>query len=112
MLGGPREEYIRGFERRNLLGTRKWNLALARRVAPEVWDSLEGRRVLVLGSAVRTALGLPPTRWILPHRDETGREWRLVPHPSGRNRLYNDPTMGLRVSMLLRDWMENYGKAV
>lgn len=109
MVGGTQEAYIRGFDRRNMVSGRMFNFAAAKAAAPKIWRSLEGRRVILLGTGVRMALRLDATRWLLPHRDDTGREWRVVPHPSGSNRLYNDPTMGLRVSMLLRDWLENYG---
>lgn len=110
MVGCSKIEYIRGFDRRNLLDSEGWMTAAARSRAQDIWPTLEGRRVVLLGREVASCIGLPAGDWLLPEIDVTGREWRVVPHPSGRNRLYNDPTMGVRVSMLLRDLWERYGQ--
>ncbi len=103
------DDYLAGFERRNLLTSRIWLPEEAQARAPEIWQQCEGRRVILLGREVERCLGLERYRWILPQWDKTGREWRVVYHPSGRNRAYNDPVKRLMVSALLRDWLHNYG---
>lgn len=111
-----RATYMRGFDRRNVLVGRDWSLRAAREVAPELWRSLEGRRVVLLGQAVLDAFRLPPTTPLVWHRpeylllDEPGPAlWCLVPHPSGLNRWYNDELnrvlTGLRLEEELERWL-------
>lgn len=89
--GVAQEDYLRAFERRNLLPGREWDDAEARATAPALLKELTGRRVVVLGSKTATALGmrkpLTPLEW---HR-HAGYEvdYALVPHPSGLNQWYN-----------------------
>lgn len=98
--GMTRGEYLRAFDRRNLLRAREWSAPAARRAAAALLPELHGRVVVVLGTEVRAALGLPK---VLPLTRQEARlplgaagdrvvrfEWVALPHPSGRNYWYND----------------------
>lgn len=104
VCGMSRAEYLRVFDRRNLLNATKWDPIEARRVAEEIglWKSLEGCSVVVLGQATHSVLWLeaaPPLLWRL-HR---GVRWCFAPHPSGLNRWYNDPLNRLAVGYRLEE---------
>lgn len=51
-------EYLAGFDRRNLLPTKRWDKEAAHRTGPKVREQLEGRTVVVFGREVWNALGL------------------------------------------------------
>lgn len=98
------EDYCRAFDRRNLLPTRYWADAAARRAVPKIVAELVGREVLVLGSSVRDAIRLPP---ILVHPQEVyGVVWRQLPHPSGRCLWYNDSGNRTMAGILLKSLYE------
>jgi hypothetical protein len=101
--GCTERDYIRVFDRMNLLGQRTWNATAARRAAPAILERLEGRTVMVLGEAVRAALGLPrsPVMTWRPH--SVMRRWCTVPHPSGLNRWYNDPVNRVAVVLMMEE---------
>jgi hypothetical protein len=112
MIDCSKEDFVRGFDRRNLVDATVYNRP-SQEHTRQLWRSLDGRRVIVLGATVLSELVVagavghrPP--WILPQRGEGPLEWRMVPHPSGRCREYNDPAMRLRVSMLLQDYFHNW----
>ena len=112
MVGCSKEDYIRGFDRRNLLDATHYSRQAVRHYR-EIWEKLAGRRVLVLGVQVLGELlyaGVVSRRppWILPQKGDGPLEWRLIPHPSGLCREYNDPSMSIRVSLLLQDWWHNH----
>lgn len=98
--GLSRADYLRVFDRRNLLQARAWDARAARGAAPALWAGLAGRRAVVLGSATRAALGLPrvpEVRW----GEDGGVWWCLLPHPSGRCLWYNDPAQRAVAALLL-----------
>lgn len=86
--------YIRDFDRMNLCSG-KWSIAEARESAARILrDRLGQERVdgpvaifVLLGSKVCNAFGVPFTPFSL---QSCGR-YIVLPHPSGRNRLWNDP---------------------
>lgn len=109
-----RHEYIRAFDRRNLLSATTWSQKEARAAAAASLGALAGRRVVVLGAATAGALGLGRGEgvghWQTHHLiravprlfdpEENGRtnepvadrfDYVCLPHPSGRCREYNDP---------------------
>lgn len=111
-------DYLRVFDRRNLLSSRKWLQSDARRAGAELLPQLAGRRVVVLGVSTLAALGLSRLGWgewgidYADHKLGQGDLVRLanddpgspcpevplvryccLPHPSGRCREYNDPAM-------------------
>jgi len=88
MSGMKTTDYFDAFERMN---------------AEDIEDDrpLLGRYVVVLGKAAWSKMGLPPTGWwgSLVAR---GITWVLIPHPSGRNRVYNDEQNRHRAGVVLR----------
>jgi hypothetical protein len=65
----------------------RWSKLAAKRA----WKALEvprGTVVVALGRRVASAIGAP-VYWGLFWTDEDGRELTAIPHPSGKNRLYN-----------------------
>ncbi len=106
MLGVSKEEYIRGWDRWNMVNSVVWDGGAAWRAGLDIWAKTEGRKVIVLGRKAAFHLRLPEfAEWFFPNLDDTGREWRIV--PALTKRLYEDPTLGLRVALLLKDWHEN-----
>lgn len=99
--GATPKEYREGFERLNLVQFRTWDPAAARSAAEEFVRMHQGRRVVVLGSSVRTALRLPPV--LVEPVLSRGVVWRQLPHPSGRCRWYNDPKHRAVAGMLLEE---------
>ncbi len=99
-------DYLGAFARRNLFGTlAPWStfearsralevLAWLRRSAPSV------RRVLLLGSRVGAAFGLDDL-WSSGSTSD-GVYLVAIPHPSGRNRVYNDPAQVARARAEIR----------
>jgi hypothetical protein len=101
-----RADYLRAFDRRNLVAGREWCAAQARAAAHSftLGDSCRGRTILVLGEDVRRALGLP--RQLIHPQEVCGASWRQLPHPSGRNLWYNHPTHRLLAGLLLEELYE------
>lgn len=127
-LAGLRpSEYMRRFDRVNLCPTVRPSTIAIREGRPMAemlaGSLLRGRRVVLLGANVAECFGLrdpsraEPCRWYaLP---EGAREWwgvtgfksgfalpftyAVLPHPSGRNRWYNEPENRARAERLMRD---------
>lgn len=96
--GTTRHQYLAAFDRRNLLRARAWDARAARAAAAELLPRLEGRFVVVLGTQVRAALGLLPAEPLEVRVQRVSGDvfdfdltWLAFPHPSGRNRWFNDP---------------------
>lgn len=71
-----------------------WDSSAARAAADIILPELSGRMVVVLGTQVRIALGLPTSEPLGYHPIVPGIQqfaWVAFPHPSGRNFWYNDP---------------------
>lgn len=110
MTGLGRAEYLKTFERVNLLPdfpgkTKKEDMfpvARARFAAKIMKPFLAGRTVVLVGRGVSTAFGLDPSfefhKWFthpVKRRCAFARDsWHarvvIIPHPSGRSRWYND----------------------
>lgn len=101
-----RRDYIKGFDRRNLVDTPTWNMEYARQRANQARGELQGRKVVICGTAVLGVLGLRRHEWLV-WSERSGDlfkdpfDYVLVPHPSGRCREYNDPAVGKAVGDLL-----------
>jgi hypothetical protein len=105
-----RQEYIRGFDRRNVLDSVVWDAKQARQSGPRLWATLGGRTVCLLGREVVASVGLSavePLAWQQPDPYRTGQQparWCYIPHPSGLNRWYNVEVhrvaVGLRLEQL------------
>lgn len=105
--GTSRQDYLKVFDRRNLLRAREWDPTAAHKAAIDLWPELDGRVVVVLGTQVRNALGLQAAEPLLARRSSIflpaglrdpsselkayNLRWVAFPHPSGRNRWFNDP---------------------
>lgn len=96
-----RHQYLTGFERVNLVNSKTWDRAQAKTAAKRLPSLYQGRTILVLGGDVRDALELPEVL-IHPVRKD-GCVWRQLPHPSGRNRWYNDPDCVALAATLLEE---------
>jgi hypothetical protein len=96
-----RGEYLARFDRRNVVSLRVWDKKMAAegaaKLEQEFWGS--GRTIVLLGNDTREAFGHP--RSLLHPYVIGGATWRQVPHPSGRNLWFNDPTNRELVAILL-----------
>lgn len=96
-----KSEYLRAFDRRNVLSQKTWSrrdaVLSGRRLADELTPP-SSRSIVVLGIQTLDALGWRThTRpawgeWV-PSLCERYPRFCLLPHPSGRCREYNDPEM-------------------
>lgn len=78
------------FDRTNVLDRRIWSRQAARARASEVIASLRGRTVMVFGNEAWLTLSLPSCVLLECVVMNESDEWYRVPHPSGRNRWYNE----------------------
>jgi hypothetical protein len=99
-----RAEYVRAFDRRNLLEQPWWDAGRAAELATEMEKRLRGHVVVLLGDQVRRAFRLPK-QLILPIKRE-GVEYRQLPHPSGRNLFYNDPVCARLAGLMMAELYE------
>jgi len=89
--GASKRDYLRAFDRMNLCDGSEWSMIRARKVMADIMHyTLPDRRLVFLGNQVWAAYSrMPPRPFIwLGNR-------AVLPHPSGRNRLYNDPAVYL-----------------
>jgi hypothetical protein len=106
ILGLSHREYLRTFDRTNLLRTASWNLAAARRGAA----ALTHRRRILLGARVAAAHGvafLPFSQFWLDELEGTKSDTLVLvlPHPSGRCRLWNAPKAAGRARAVVREFL-------
>lgn len=100
-LGLSHGQYLRLFDRRNLCPSR-WSMPEARAQAELI--RAEGREhVVLLGAKVAKAFGLP----YLPFTRSA--HLFLLPHPSGLNRIWNQPDAVPRARSLLAGLLEAVG---
>lgn len=88
VLGMRPREYLAAFDRTNLCSG-WWHLKMAKAEAAEIAQRREGELLVLLGSKVCAAFGVP----FMPFTAHPGYWQRMVilPHPSGRCRIWNDP---------------------
>lgn len=115
MTGLPTSQYIK-LDRRNLLdywpGRQgqgdKFPVRAAREAAEAMTPTLAGKRVLMMGKGVAQAFGIedpPLLRWATRITNLVPRcsfRWAVLPHPSGRNRWYNDEENRARAEAFVR----------
>lgn len=97
ILAMSHAQYLATFARVNLLGSRHWSSAAARVAA----ETLTARYRVLLGARVAAAHGLPFT----PFRVVSLRpRWQgiILPHPSGRSRVWNDRSACVTARELVR----------
>jgi hypothetical protein len=101
--GVTEQQYLRAFDRRNLVAGREWDTLTGEMNAvimtSELWCS--GRTVLLLGEKVRRAFGLE--KLLVHPQERDGCTWRQLPHPSGRNAWYNAQDNRRVASLLLEE---------
>lgn len=119
IMGISRAVYLQTFDRMNLIlkyPGPKWPAVQARENAKLIRPLLTDRHVVMVGRNVSRAFGfeeLPWHKWALMvvkgNRPSEPRHVRLavVPHPSGRNRWYNDEAhcqeaLGFWLELLVR----------
>ncbi len=103
--GVSADDYVRGFDRRNVLSARTWSGRDATVAGRTLMDELGGRRLVVLGVQTLRALGLPrPPDWG-DWRQDYETHYTLIPHPSGRCREYNSQELREYIGgLLLREY--------
>lgn len=91
-LGLSRTDYLRAFERRNLC-TEKWRLSLARCAAGQFLAEANGAPIVLLGAKVCAAFAVPfaPFTGYVDERAPAHPLVVVLPHPSGLNRMWNQP---------------------
>lgn len=109
--GAFRRDYLRAFDRRNLLCARTWKKVDAKVAAgsfltKECTRIEAGTTIVVLGEETRATLELPKLL-ILP-QTHMGLIWRQLPHPSGRNLWYNDKSNRAVAALLLEELYETH----
>jgi hypothetical protein len=88
ILGLTRGEYLDRFDRANLC-CGKWSLPIARLVAKSLLVAQDRSSLVLLGSRVAAAFRVPFDPYCVG-TNGTGR-FVVLPHPSGRCRLWNNP---------------------
>jgi hypothetical protein len=91
------------FERRNLVAEHQWDDAKAKIAAEAFFKEMIGtrRKIICLGRPVWDAFGWMTIDWC-ESLSIAGCEWFLLPHPSGRNRWYNEQHNVARARKVLR----------
>jgi hypothetical protein len=97
LSGMSREEYLAAFDRANVASTNLYGENGAS------CPNLDDRKVAVLGREAWRLLGLPRTDFF----DTEGR-FVLLPHPSGRNRLYNSARVRAQARKMLRQMADDH----
>lgn len=101
--GASDREYLRAFERMNILDITEWSMTLARQRRPEILPKLVGREVVICGYDAYRALEFPPPPRPFLWKEVNGIRYCLLPHPSGLNRMYNDPATLITACLLLAE---------
>lgn len=101
------DDYHEVFDRRNLCGTR-WDDGVARREAGVIHEFSEpGQLIVVLGRKVQESFGHPSVTPLVV--DEV--TYYMIPHPSGLNRWYNDPSNRSTVGKLIAELYLKYRRS-
>lgn len=93
------DDYLRLATRLNLFEDppERWDKEEAARRAVALVPRLVGKRVIFLGAKVSAAFGIwvlkPQFRWFDLGYGPRGAKGAVIPHPSGRNRVWNDPAV-------------------
>jgi hypothetical protein len=94
IIGLSRSEYLRAFERMNLCAGR-WSAKAAAKAAQDMFAKSFSAPVILLGAKVadafRRAELLPANAQPFSTQYAWGRTLLLLPHPSGRNLIWNEP---------------------
>lgn len=102
VLGMTKRDYLRSFERRNLLSQEKWSAPVARGATELLrMEMSDEDRVILFGRKVFDAWCSKPGNWAdwRPFAEATmefGPRLLCLPHPSGLSRAWNEPGAFLR----------------
>lgn len=107
--GVTMEEWVAMTDRRNLVSG-EWDREAAREQARRWVPELQSRTTILLGSEVAgcfPSIGMI-CQWARPKGTppRAAPPWIHIPHPSGRNRWYNDPACVLATEILLGDLVD------
>jgi len=108
ILGLSAREYLRTFDRVNLVrrgAGKKWQATTMRMSA----DLLKHRRRILLGARVCTAHRVPFRPFRTFRINETVTVL-VLPHPSGRNRIWNDPASAVRTRRAVARFLRKEGE--
>lgn len=84
------DEYLEAYERTNLVEGLAWSSERARMNASRIRDLMTGRRTVLFGAEVRSAMGWAKRELMVWYGLAGGGQFVLLPHPSGRNLWFND----------------------
>lgn len=107
IAGWDYDYYLKETTRTNLiqLPTKVWYPSMSRNAADAMRPLLDGRNVILLGGKVAAAFrwsSQPDYEWFTSHApDGIVTTWMRVPHPSGRNRKWNDEAQVARARAAL-----------
>ena len=104
IMGLPRAEYLRRFDRVNLCAGR-WSAGEARDRAKDLVSAGTPHRpaIVLLGGKVCRAFDVEFAPFTLLSRTALARCAVILPHPSGRSRAWNEPGAFERARAVLRD---------
>ncbi len=102
VAGWPWHCYLRHTERINVFmdPVPRWPAKLARVRAQELMTELEGRTIVLCGARVAEAFGLADAQ-LFTWLHEDWANVAKIPHPSGSNRLWNDPAVRVQAREFL-----------
>lgn len=106
IAGWDWDTYLAVTDRRNLFDTPMpaWLSDVARSRALVLAPDIEGHRILLLGARVARAFGVaaePPYAWFWQRVGYPDLRLARIPHPSGLNRVWNDPAERARARAFL-----------
>lgn len=104
-------EFIRSFDRMNMLNLPEWSMTLARQNRELIMPKLMGREVVVVGYDTFRAMEFPPPPRPFLWGKVSGIRYCLMPHPSGLNRMYNDPATVMTACLLLAELYTRFRRA-
>lgn len=99
ILGLTYRQYLKRFDRINLCEW-EWRMGQARHRAEWLVSTYPDRVIVLLGAKVSRAFGVPYEPFT------THGAYRVLPHPSGLNRAWNDPSAVEKARNLLKEFTE------
>lgn len=118
VLGLGRADYLRRFERRDLLAALPWSVPAARKAARGILKGCgEGDRLILLGAKVAQAFSVnfdmnaPFAAQRVQVVGPLPHDCLVLPHPSGRSPAWNDPTMPARVRAAVAAFVPGWEEA-